>query len=94
MIMRRGGLGQTVDWAAVAQTAVQATQQGVIADQTNPLTHLQPGMYYQSTPGGGLIVSTAGVPLGTSALTTTTMGNLLPILLVGGVLVMFMLGRR
>lgn len=91
----QGGAKNTgFSWTPIIQTAILATQKGVQAAQSNPLTHLQPGFYYQSSPQGGTIVSTAGQPLGTSALTTTTLGNLLPILLVGGVLVLFMVGRR
>jgi hypothetical protein len=68
----------------------------IALQQTNPLYQLQrqaistPGTYLQQTPSGTVISSGGAVPGG---FTTASLGSMLPILLIGGLVVM-MVSRR
>lgn len=80
-----------------ALTGVTKTTAQVYAQQNNPLLNLAPGTYYQSGPAGTTI-TTAGATVPatalTSGLTSATLGNLLPIGLVAGVVLLLMMSRR
>lgn len=84
-----------VNWTAVIQSIITGTAKGV---QLSQLTNMAPGSFYQQTPQGAIIASTAGIP-GTSAFTNLTssanLQGMMPILLVGGaVVVLMMMGAR
>lgn len=88
-----------VDWTKIIQSAIQGTATAV-AIQTNPFApkNIPAGTYYASGKGG-TVISTAGAgsPYTTytaAGLTTAGLSSMLPVLLIGGVFMMFMMGRR
>jgi hypothetical protein len=84
--------GGIPSWLANIFTGAARTTETIALQQTNPL--LQKGVYYQ-TPQGAIYAGNAPATGFVPGLTTTTagLGSMLPILLIGGVLLMFMSRR-
>ena len=85
-----GGTPPTpINWTAIAQSIIQGTAKVV---QLSQLTNMPAGSYYQQTPQGAIIASTAGIPGSASAaLNSSGLTGMMPLLLVGGGLVLLMM---
>jgi hypothetical protein len=85
----------SINWNSLLSQLVGAgtTIGKQFASYSNPIYNLAPETYYQQTPWG-TVVSTAGTP-GTNPLATVSSSSLMPLLLLGGgVLLAVMVARK